>query len=355
MSNQKVIELLEEAITILKAPGPLPPGGGSPASPFPPSDLGPKPTPTGKRIVQEVGGHGIMCMKLLSNGQVLFGEYSGRATSKLWCLGIKTPIATIKTGESVFRICEDRGRVYLALENYKIVWGILRDNPRLLKFPNVKKLDPGPHDGAWDIKRVNDKLILLGGGEIVVDGKQVRTWKKRYYCKQIVHYVGSPLIIGWNKTHENAGWLGGKGWKWLDKTPRGSQARFMAGTTNLSRKKMYLVGTDNYKDGKHHSNSAALWTYTGGKLSKARIFKGFDYSSCVEMGPNGKVYFLLTRRWKKHIHGAKLMELSGSKLRSIVPFDESEGRAIVFKDGNILVATRSHGTRGRVYEIGGVL
>ena len=338
-----------------KGPDPQPPDPDPDPAPVPPTP----PAPGVKKItmVQTVPPHGIMSMTRLSNGQVLMGEYSGDRTSRLYCLGIKDPVLHVPTGESIFRICEDNGRVYLALENYKIVSDVLRPNPRLYKFHDVKKLLPGPHDGAWDIKRVNNQLILLGGGEIVIDNKRVRTWKKRYYCKKIVHYRGVAIFPGWNTTHQTSGWLAGHpGWKWRTVGKKYDQARFISGATSPSRQSLYLVGTINYKDDAHHPDSAAFWRYLGGgKLSDPKVFKGFDYSSCIEVHESGRVFFTLTKRWKKHKEGSKLIEYTPGKFEEVAEFDESEARSIVFDHKDILVATRSHGVRGRVYRISGVL
>ena len=306
-----------------------------------------------KEVLFEAGGHGFMCMSRLSNGQILMGEYSGSNTSKLWCYGTGL-LLKVPTGESIFRICEDNGRVYMALENYKIVWDVLRSDPKEYKFSKVITLDPGPHDGAWDIKRVNDKLIYLGGGEIQVDGKTVKRWGNEYYVKKLVHLKGIPIAVGYNIVTENAGWLHGGKWKWIDKTPRRSGNRFMSGVTNKKRDILYLVGTVNYKGG-HHSDSACIWTFEKNRLSKPIVFDGFDYSSCAELGPDDNIYFGVTKTWIHHIPGAKLMQLSNGNVKEIVKFDESELRSIAFDENNILCATRSHGKRGRLYKISGVL
>ena len=313
-------------------------------------------TAVSKKVIFEKGGHGFMSGIKLSTGHMLVGDYSGTETSKLYLVGRNEPIDRPKTGESIFRMYEDSGYVYMAVENYNILRDIVRQKPENYNFQHYKEMVPhGLHDGAFDVNRVLGKLILLGGGGLHVEGVGSESWGNKYYVKKILWYLNKALIVGYNTENNRAGWFEStnfKDWKWVNMGEK--NWRFISGDTYKDGKTVILVGTINYKGG-HHANSAAIWRYNSKGLKLLKVFKGYDYSSCAKFGPDStKLYFLLTKRWKKHIPGAALMELYGN-IKEITKFDRSEGREILFDGDNILCVLRSHGVGGKVVEVKNVI
>ncbi len=318
------------------------------------------------KIVAEIEGQSFMSMTRLENGDILVGTYCfpGKTAylyevGKVLHLKREHALAEFDAGEAVFRIFEDEdGTLWIACEHYGEIY---RAEPGTYDFYLYEALEPGRQKGAFDVKRLLDKLVFVGGGEIYTDGfGTTKEWgEDDYYVKFAFQSQNTALVAGYSYITQRAGWFHSetcyKGeWEWEDIGPKYS--RFMQAAVSIDPQYIYLVGTNNYQD-EHNHNAATLWVYDAliGTLTRLWTFEGFDYSSCIKITEDGRIFMGLTKGWRSQEPGASLVEWRGNKPYPIAEFDEAEIREIVFKDKKIYCATRLDKVRGRVYEITGVL
>ena len=342
--------------------GAVQPPEPKPSDPTEPSE------PTTKTIVAEVWGESYMSMEKFSNKRIFFGTYSfPKPDSHIYADGYKDPIAKLPVGESVFRFREDNGYIYVACEYQEIWRSLLSDTLSGYDFQLYKRLAAGKQRGAFDIQRFSGggfgesgKLVFVGGGEIYTDGHgTTKELGQDYYVKFGFQCLNTAFVAGYSYGNKCAGWFDSAdalSWKWKNIGPKYS--RFMQAAVSTDQKSIWLVGTCNYKNG-HNRDSATLWRYDvpTGELQWLYTFPGFDYISCIKIGPDGKPYFILTRGWRSQESGATLVRCDGTTPYGIAEFEKgAEGRELVFDDeGNLWCVLRTDLVGGWVYKIPGVL
>ncbi|KKL72102.1 hypothetical protein LCGC14_2088300, partial [marine sediment metagenome] len=307
-------------------------------------------------VVVEIEYQSFMSMVRLENGDILVGTYCfPEETAYLYKIGNVLPIASVDVGEAIFRITEDKGNIILACEHRGEIYVTGLD---VYDFYLYETLKAGRHKGAFDAKRLLGELVMVGGGEIYTDGYgTTENFGNDYYVKFAFQVNETALVAGYSYINQCAGWFHSENcidWIWENIGPKYS--RFMAAAVSIDPQYIYLVGTNNYKDG-HNHDAATLWVYDTliGTLTQLWCFEGFDYASCIQETEDGRIFFGLTKGWRSQSPGATLVEWDGQKPQLIEEFDEAEIREIVFKDEKIYCATRLDKVRGRVYEISGVL
>ncbi|KKM23040.1 hypothetical protein LCGC14_1619190 [marine sediment metagenome] len=325
-----------------------------------PTEPEPEPDPTFDVLVPEIQGQSFMSMERLSNGQILVGTYSFPASdSYIYAVGYADPIAKLDVGESVFRIVEDNGYVYVACE-YEEIWrSPISDSLSGYDFKFYKKLKAGKQHGAFDVKRLLGQLVFVGGGEIYVDGSgTVKEWgKEDYYVKFAFQCQNTAFVGGYSYKNKCAGWLDSwdaQTWAWKTIGPKYS--RFMQAAVSIDQQYIYLVGTNNYRD-EHNHNAATLWLYDTltGSLAPLWNFPGFDYSSCIKITEDGRIFLGLTKGWRSQEPGASLVEWDGKKPHVVDKSDYAELRELAFKDKKIYYTLRTDRVGGAVCEISGVI
>lgn len=308
-----------------------------------------------KIIVAEVMGQSYMSLAQLLNGNILAGTYSLQDPVEIHCVGYGK-VDSVDVGESVFRITEDHGYVYLACERRSIYRDIVRTDPMRYNFKFYRRLARGVHQGAYDVKRLLGELIFVGGGEIYTDGYGTsKEWDDEYYVKFAFQCRNEAFVGGYSYQDQCAGWFVGDcfDWEWENIGPKYS--RFMAAAVTANQRFIYMVGTNKYRD-EHNHNAATLWRYevSLGTLVQLWSFPGFDYSPAIKISSDGRIFLMLSKGWKSWEPGAMLVEWSGRKPHVIEEFDEAEGRELVIDGNDIYCATKDR-VRGRVYKLPGVL
>jgi len=319
--------------------------------------IDPKPPiePVDKEVIMEVYGQSYMSLNIIDD-RVMAGTYCfPGSTAQMHCEGYGI-VDTIDVGESIFRITEDHGYIYLACEYQDIYRDIVRLNPMDYDFKFYKQLKRGEHAGAFDVKRLLGELIFIGGGEIYTDGiGTTKEWEENdYYVKFAFQSQNTAFVAGYSYRNSCAGWFDSWDavkWSWKNIGPKYS--RFMQAAVTEDQKFIYLVGTNNYRGDDHNRDSATLWQYevSSGILIQLWNFLGFDYISCIKISDTGKVYFILTKGWRSQESGATLVYWDGRKPYPIAEFDEGEGRELVIKDGYAYCATRKDKVRGKVTKV----
>ncbi len=312
--------------------------------------------PVDKEVIMEVYGQSYMSLNI-TDDQVMTGTYCFPGSiAQMHCEGYGI-VDTIDVGESIFRIVEDHGYIYLACEYNEIWRDIVRLNPMDYNFQFYKELKRGKAAGAFDVKRLLGELVFIGGGEIYTDGYGTsKEWDTEYYVKFGFQSQDTAYVGGYSYEDRCAGWFRSENcyeWDWENVGAENSYSRFMQAAITEDEQFIYLVGTNNYKNG-HNRNAATLWQYevSSGILIQLWNFEGFDYISCIKIGPDGQPYFLLTKGWRSQKPGASLVCWSGKKPYLIAEFEEAEGRELVFDvEGNIYCAARLDTVRGRIYKV----
>ncbi len=311
------------------------------------------PEPIDIEVIAEVWGQSYMSIGDIDN-RIMAGTYCfPGSVAQIHCEGYGI-VDTIDVGESVFRITEDHGYVYLACEYQDIYRDIVRLNPMDYDFKFYKRLKRGTHAGAFGIKRLLGELVFIGGGEIYTDGYGTsKEWDKEYFVKFGFQCQDTAFVAGYSYEDQSAGWFRSKncyGWDWENVGPKYS--RFMAAAVTEDEQFIYLVGTNNYQD-KHSHNAATLWQYevATGILIQLRNFPGFDYISCIRISDTGRIYFILTKGWRSQEPGAQLVYWDGRKPHPIAEFEEGEGRGLIIKDGYAYCASRKDLSGGKITKV----
>ena len=311
--------------------------------------------PIKKEVIAEVYGQSYMSLAIV-NDQIIAGTYCfPGSVAQIHCVGYGI-VDTIDVRESVFRITEDHGYVYLACEYQEIYRDIVRIDPLNYDFKFYKQLKRGIHAGAFDVKRLLGELIFIGGGEIYTDGYgTTEKWNDEYFVKFGFQCQNAAFVAGYSYEGRCAGWFRSEDcfdWEWEDIGAENSYSRFMQAAVTKDEQFIYLVGSNNYKNG-HNHNAATLWRYeiAIGILIQLFNFPGFDYISCVRISDTGKVYFILTKGWRSQKPGATLVYWDGRKPHPIAEFEEGEGRELIIKDGYAYCATRKDKVGGKIYKV----
>ncbi len=311
--------------------------------------------PIDKEVIMEVYGQSYMSLNIIDD-RVMAGTYCFPGSiAQVHCEGYGI-VDTIDVGESIFRIVEDHGYIYLACEYQDIYRDIIRLNPMDYDFKFYKRLKRGEHAGAFDVKRLLGELVFIGGGEIYTDGYGTsKEWDNEYFVKFGFQCQDTAFVGGYSYEDQCAGWFRSENcykWEWWNIGAENSYSRFMQAAVTEDEQFIYPVGTNNYKNG-HNHNAATLWQYevATGILIQLWNFEGFDYISCIRISDTGKIYFILTKGWRSQKSGAFLVYWDGKKPHPIAEFEEGEGRELVIKDGYAYCATRKDKDRGKVTKV----
>jgi len=318
----------------------------------------PVPVPGGGNItgfpvkrVAKVAPESFFSALVLPDGTMLAGTYSHpKATSHIIKIG-RGSVASLNTGESVFDMIEHEGHIYASCENKGLV---CRAKTPWYDFNPYATLRPGLHGGAFGMGVVFGKLVVIGGGEIFVKGiGTVKTFDKDTYVKWPFEFKGMCIIPGYRRSSDSAGWYESKdlrSWSWKNKI---KGHRFMSGAVRPDGKEMALCGSDNYRGGKHHDNSASMYKCTDGVTVKQQgHFNDFDYIPVCRFYNNSQLLFGPNRGWRDPGSGAPLMARYGGKFETLATFPEAEIRGIEIAGDKVLVVTRTDQKRGCAYLVG---
>ncbi|KKM21943.1 hypothetical protein LCGC14_1630370 [marine sediment metagenome] len=309
--------------------------------------------PVDKEVIMEVWGQSFMSLNVIDD-RFMAGTYCFPGSiAQIHCEGYGI-VDTIDVGESIFRIEPDHGYVYLACEYEWIYRDIIRTDPMKYDFQPYKQLKRGYHAGAFDVKRLLGELVFIGGGEIYTDGYGTsEEWDDEYFVKFGFQCQDTAFVAGYSYELQSAGWFRSENcidWEWENIGPKYS--RFMQAAITEDEQFIYLVGTNNYKNG-HNHNAATLWRYevSSGILIQLWNFEGFDYISCIRISDTGRIYFILTKGWRSQESGAQLVYWDGRKPYPIAEFEEGEGREIIIKGKYAYCTTRKDKVRGKVTKV----
>ncbi len=313
--------------------------------------------PVDKEVIMEVYGQSYMSLNIIDD-QVMAGTYCFPGSiAQIHCKGYGI-VDSIDVGESIFRIEPDHGYVYLACEYEWIYRDIIRIDPMEYDFQPYKQLKRGYHAGAFGVKRLLGELVFIGGGEIYTDGYGTsKEWNDEYFVKFAFQSQDTGFVAGYSYRDGCAGWFITDNcidWEWENIGPRYS--RFMQAAVSIDSQYIYLVGTNNYQD-EHRHDAATLWIYDMliGTLTQLWNFPGFDYSSCIKITEDGRVFLGLTKGWRSQESGATLVEWDGKLPHVIKEFDFAELREIVIHGSDIVCALRTDLVGGAVCKVPGII
>jgi hypothetical protein len=311
--------------------------------------------PVDKEVIMEVYGQSYMSLNIIDDW-IMAGTYCFPGSiAQMHCEGYGI-VDTIDVGESIFRITEDHGYIYLACEYQDIYRDIVRLNPMDYDFKFYKRLKRGTHAGAFDVKRLLGELVFVGGGEIYTDEYGTsKEWNDEYFVKFGFQCQDTAFVAGYSYELQSAGWFHSKNcyeWEWKNIGEENSYSRFMQAAVTEDQQFIYLVGTNNYRD-EHNHNAATLWRYDveAGTFTQLWNFPGFDYISCIRISDTDRIYFILTKGWRSQEPGASLVYWDGKKPHPIAEFEEGEGRELIIKGKYAYCATRKDLSGGKITKV----
>ena len=306
----------------------------------------PVPPPAGKRELMRIGKESFFSLCRRKDGTLLAGTYSyPDPNAKIYNVNTHQLWHTYAgVGESVFCMLDDGNHFWTACEDKGMTFVDHR--------PYVTMPPSHQWRGAYTVQTIMGKTVFVNAGSVYVDGVgEVLRWGN-YHNKNIVEWMGSAYVVGYNydrdqgcvfRTPDLLNWKESNaptGWRFMDAATRGDD-------------KVYLVGTVNYRGGKHHRDSAALFvTHDMINFQLIRTFTGFDYISKIRAGDTGRIVFGTTRGWRSQKPGCDLYEVTiNGNINKLANFKDAELRDIIIEKNKIIVATRTDTIGGSVWEV----